>query len=445
MSSNKWIIDLKTRVKEKKTEMRMGQRAWVRARQELETYTTKWASAKTTEDRNHWRQMREDARQRLKQQQERMEELEKERTAAIESLLDVPKAEKPKGKGGRRPSPEAVFQAATLLGDAVELQVRLVSGDVLRVTTRGQEPMIRLFDEMVAQHPYNPAMKQRMDFLIEEKEDFQPLIRSVQEKWSDRFPSKEYPLIHLFIQPEPERETRLRRMQLQSKMEQLRLLPMTTMEDVEEAAKAWWVSYRPKWNTRREEMLDHFFAEYEDKVRAWTDEDLQQMKREQEDASETLRALVKAERDVEEMLTILEQRRADQRLIQRREQEPAEHDRRVQMLASFRERIQADPSGDWLMEADGGVWQNYIQYITVEEMMDAGMTYEGVFGPNSGRRCEYVRKLRDHRATVDELTRVHGEGVQNELLRRRFQAHKTHAEFERENVRVLNRDLPDTL
>jgi hypothetical protein len=442
MSTNKWIQDMKNRVREKKTVLRATHREWVRTRQELESQTTKWSTAKTTEERAHWRQVREDTRQRLKQHQERLEKLEQERTEAIESLMDVPKAEKPKR---RSVSTAAALQTASLLGDGVELQIRLVSGDVLTVLTRGQEAMIRLFDEMTEQHAYNPAIKSRMDFLVEEKEDFQPLIRSVQEKWSDRFPNKDYPVIHLLIQPETDQETSMRRHQLDETMEKLRLCHATSMVDLEEAVKAWWITFRPKWNMKREAYLEHFLEAHPNLVRPWTQEDVDQMREEQRQLLETRESYHKTINTIEEMMTIVARREEDQRMLERIAHDPMRQETRERLLRTFRERMEADPSGDWLMENNGLMWRMLTEMMTIEEMMDAGMSYERVFGPTSGRRYDYGRKLRDHREKLDELTAIHGARIMNHLHQWCEDVCREGRVFRMENARVLTRELPTTV
>lgn len=445
MASNKWVQDLKKRIHEKKSELRQTHTGWVTLRRELEACTSKWTGAKTTSDRDHWYQMREDIRGRLREHQERMDQLEADRTEAIESLMDTPKEEKEKRVRGRRRSPEAVLEVARMAGDAVELSIRLVSGDVLRVTTRGQERIVNLFNDMVEQHHYNPAVKTRMDFLVEEKEEFQPLMRMMTETWSERFSNKEYPVIHLLIQPEAESETKNRRPLLERELYIQRLCPVTSMEDVEEAAKAWWVMFRPKWDMKRETYIPHFVETHPHMFRPWSPEEFDVKKEEERAIRELDRSYHRTCRKIEDMMAIVMRRMGDGRLLENIERNPLLLATRELVLVAVREGIAEDPSCAWMMENNGLLWNQYLNYMTIEEMMDAGMSYERVLGPDSGMYNSYAKKLHDHRVELDQLIEMYGHGVMAHLRKWSTDTVEELHNFTAVNSIVLFNELPDTL
>ena len=332
----------------------------------------------------------------------------------------------------------------------LEIQVRLLSGDILRVMTSVHSPLKEFVKEFAEQHGYNPIQLDRIDLLIESepsddaKEEaekgYVPLIRDPQETWNQRFPSGVYPLVHLLIQPPKEDPEKEKKMELlREVLDREKRMTSLSNDELYNLFSEWNLTYRPPPKTNRYKNLLNFVCQSEHLFPPLTEEALMEFKKQYEEIRQEYKRLSKEVVDFME-LTDLHNKLA----LQRRELaldmlSPEYAATRELRIAEYRTRLEQDPSGTFVNETS----ERYVLYMNPEDVYLATPN-PSILCCKSSCNCIWSLLKRHYRRECD-LRAEHGEDISVVLAEMFQQARTTRYEYLCKNDAILRRKLPDSI
>jgi hypothetical protein len=158
--------------------------------------------------------------------------------------------------------------------EPVSIMVRLMSGDILPVETCFQDWIPNFIDDFIAQHQYNPHIRNRIKFFVDSytdvdhKGELLPFISEYSCKmrhWNDEFKTPgDLPILNMFISDEDDISRRSKLELIRKILSDKNLDDTKTDDEIYELYNTWHIHYQPPASSNRYTNLLAFIQQHSD-------------------------------------------------------------------------------------------------------------------------------------------------------------------------------------